>query len=169
MSHSTLRPQGKWDFRSKIQRVSRLEICLFRLLPLQWENIFLCLLPEVWLFLLWCNLKCFDKLCVGTFFLSHIRTFNACVVLPTYCNPHVHLRRYTTPIVWHVMNSLLLYCLEVEDEKVDVLNTCEILHILHFLQGKNPFRFSNILNLGGGDTGWGAMISFKVWAFLKMT
>lgn len=63
------------------------------------------------------------------------------------------------------MSYILVVTLE---EKVEVLIVWEVLHTLHLLQGKNPFRFPNILILGGQFMALDANLSFSVWFFLNI-
>lgn len=62
--------------------------------------------------LLWTKAKCLDTLCFGHPLIifctcSLILTFNALLVLPTYCNLQKYCKTYTAPSVWQLMKSLL--------------------------------------------------------------
>lgn len=74
-----------------------------------------------------------------------------------------------TPIVLQVMKSLMSYFWAVIlEEKDEVLIVLDVLHTLHLLHGKEPFRVPKILTLvGGGFTTLGASVSFNVLLFLK--
>lgn len=75
------------------------------------------------------------------------------IVRPTYCIPQGQVIKYTTCLVSHVQNCLILYCLLVTvDANWVVLHLPSALcwHTLHFLHGKKPTRsWKNELPTGG--------------------